>query len=412
MSPHKSGHPTAADLCSGCGGFSLGAQNVGFNVRTAIEINPAAYDTYKTHIADHDDMALVARDITTLDPKHASENIDAVFAGPPCQPFSDAQGDPFDGDPEDTVAFTVAEWVETLQPAVFAIENVGGLKRNHKNVMSLLLGTLRDAGYTVSPITLNAADYGVPQTRERVFILGVREDFEPPTQWEPEHTRTPHQGQTTLGSSNIPIDGYYPAGGAIDDLPRPLRSQKPGDDPVHATPHQDENRVLPDTCPTWLDVDENGEYSYGGVTGDVCMPPNHVAADHDYSTKEKYAEWELGFCGGRTTSRRLHPDEPSPTITVSNGTPPVHYVGKAPGNDEPVEEVRRLTVREIARIQTFPDSWCFAGTRLEQYRQVGNAVPPLLAAHVSDHLLSTVSDKLGYGHLYADNSVNAPVPTP
>lgn len=406
MTPQTPAHPTAIDLCAGCGGFSLGAQNVGFNVRSALEINPAAYYTYKKHIAVHDDMHLLARDMTTLDPAHASENIDAVFAGPPCQPFSDAQGDPFDGDPEDTVLFAVTEWIEKLEPAVFAIENVGGLKRNHPDVMGRLLDALRDAEYSVCPVELNAVDYGVPQKRERVFILGVRGDMESPSRWEPPHSRSQHAGQTRLSALNIPSDGYRTAGEALDDLPAPLPPQKPVEDPVHLTAHNDDNRVIPDSCPTWLVRNDDGSYSLGpggGMDGDILMPPNHVATDHAMTTRERIGQWERGFCGERTTERRLDPDEPAPTITVSSGTMPVHYTGYSPQHeDEPLEEVRRLTVREVARLQTFPDSWCFSGTRLEQYRQVGNAVPPLLASHVADHLLSTVAEPLGCTALYAN----------
>lgn len=398
MSPASTQHPTAVDLCSGCGGFSLGAQNAGFNIRSALEIDDAAFYTYYEHLARHDDMALLSRDITTLDPKHASENINAVFAGPPCQPFSDAQGNPFDGDPEDTVLFAVTEWIDTLQPAAFAIENVGGLKRNHEDVMSHLLDTLRASGYNVSPVSLNAADYGVPQKRERVFILGFREDIEPPSQWEPPHSRSQHAGQATLTTLDVPRDGYRTAGEALDDLPDPLPPQKPVNDPIHRTPRSNDNRIIPDACPTWLVQNDDGSYELGpggGISGDVSMPANHVATDHAYETREKYSKWELGYCGGRTTDRRLHPDEAAPTITVSNGTPPVHYVGKAPSNDAAVEDVRRLSVREVARLQTFPDSWCFSGTRVEQYRQVGNAVPPLLASHVSGHLLNTIAPVVG-----------------
>ncbi len=122
------------------------------------------------------------------------------------------------------------------------------------------------------------------------------------------------------------------------------------------------------------------------------MPPNHVAPDHRPETREKYAEWELGCCKNETT-RRLHPDRPAPTMTVSQGTPPLHYIGAAPGNDEPVEEVRRLTVREVARLQRFPDWFCFPGTKQHQFQQVGNAVPPHLADHVIGHLVDEVFTK-------------------
>ena len=121
------------------------------------------------------------------------------------------------------------------------------------------------------------------------------------------------------------------------------------------------------------------------------MPPNHVAPDHADTTREKYAEWALGYSGGRTTDRRLHPDEPAPTMTVSDGVQPIHFQGRSPSTPgEPVDDVRRLTVREVARLQTFPDLVTFAGTRVEQYRQAANAVPPNLVAHLAGHLREVV----------------------
>lgn len=80
-------------------------------------------------------------------------------------------------------------------------------------------------------------------------------------------------------------------------------------------------------------------------------------------------------------------------MTVSRGTPPLHYVGAAPGNDESVEEVRRLTVREVARLQRFPDWFCFTGIKKQQFQQAGNAVPPQLADHVIGHLIGEVFTK-------------------
>ena len=102
------------------------------------------------------------------------------------------------------------------------------------------------------------------------------------------------------------------------------------------------------------------------------------------------AEYPHGYVGSSTTDRRLHPDRPAPTVTISEGTPPVHYDGRTPTNDKPVELVRRLTVREAARLQGFEDHWCFAETKAERFAQVGNAVPPPLAAHVAAHLRDAI----------------------
>ena len=108
------------------------------------------------------------------------------------------------------------------------------------------------------------------------------------------------------------------------------------------------------------------------------------------------ADFPLGYSGSSTTKRRLDPVKPAPTMTVSDGTPPVHYVWRSPSTpDAPLADVRRLTVRECARLQTFPDHWCFAGTKAERFRQVCNAVPVRLAEHVTGHLREVVFEKDG-----------------
>jgi DNA (cytosine-5)-methyltransferase 1 len=124
----------------------------------------------------------------------------------------------------------------------------------------------------------------------------------------------------------------------------------------------------------------------------VWIPPNHVGTDHEEQTRRQMANWPHGFCGSSVTERRLAPDEPAPTVTVSNGTPPVHYQGPTPPlpDDVDVSPVRRLTVREVARLQSFPDWYTFTGTKSDQYRQVGNAVPPLLVDQIARHLRETV----------------------
>jgi len=126
-------YPTAVDLCAGCGGFSFGAQVVGFDVRAAFETHPPPRYTYRIEIADHDDMVLYSHDVREVDRSKIpdSQPIDAVFAGPPCQPFSEAGGSHYDSAPADTVAFAIAEWIAALRPKIAVIENVGGLKNNH-----------------------------------------------------------------------------------------------------------------------------------------------------------------------------------------------------------------------------------------------------------------------------------------
>lgn len=397
-------HPTAIDLCSGCGAASYGLQSVGYNVRAAFEIDASASFTYHVQIGQHDDMAVYDHDITDVRPEMVTnidggDDLDLVFAGPPCQPFSEGQGEILEEDDRMFVAFAVPEWVDALQPKAAIIENVGGLKDNHPKAHGRLLDALEDAGYQLSTIVLNAADYRVPQRRNRVFIIAVRNDIAPPAVWVPPAVRTDDPNQTrltTFRSSNGSLRGYRTSGEALGGLPRPLSAQKPADDPVHLVSPYDANRVTPHSCGEFLPIEEVGgsiddvgpEFRAGGALAGkaVLMPPNHVESAHTDEYRAKKSSLPLGFPGQPATDRRLHPDEAAPTMTVSNGTAPFHFGGKAPGNNKPVELVRRLTVREVARLQTFEDHWCFAGTRGEQFRQAGNAVPPLLAEHLGEFL--------------------------
>lgn len=381
--------PTAVDFCAGAGGLSYGLQTVGYNVRAAFETDPIAAHTYHTNIGQHDDMAIYRKDVTTIDPALIPHNIDLFAGGPPCQPFSTATGTVDETDPRRFVAFALIDWIAATNPKTVLLENVSTLARDHRHVLELLLDYLRDAGYQVSVETLNAADYRVPQQRARMFILGVRNDLTPPDTWTPPPVRTDTPEQRKLGHLNANLAGYRTAREALNELPDPIPPCSMANNPAATTFPGDSYRERPSPS-TWLTTTDTGTYKlgpHGGCTGDIYMPPNHVEADHGDRHRTRMAEMPLGHSGTSVTERRLHPDEPAPTMTVSSGTPPVHYVGQSPSHpDRPLETVRRLTVHEVAQLQTFPPEWGFAGTKTEQFRQVGNAVPTLLAAHVGYHL--------------------------
>lgn len=321
-----------------------------------------------------------SHDLATVDTSKVRTDPTLVFAGPPCQGFSSAGGGTNTDDPRNALANATIDWINELQPKLAVIENVVGLRDVHQGRHRELETAFTDAGYNVATVVLNTATYGIPQTRERVFILGVRDDLEPPNRWEPPQKRAVEPMKTLDGQT---LDGYASASDALADLPDPLPPQKPAEDSVHMVSQYDSNRVTPHACGEWMDID--GE--------ETLMPPNHVAADHSASARQRMATMPHGHSGTSVTERRLHPDKPAPTMTVSSGTPPVHYTGPTPPyRDQTPQDpaVRRMTVREVARIQTFPDWFCFAGTKAEQFRQAGNAVPPHLAAHITSHLGNTV----------------------
>lgn len=401
-------YPHAIDLCAGAGGASHGLQLGGFNVRAMFEIDPAAWYTYKVHIGDHDDMALFRRDVTDVRPDLLDDlvagELDLLFGGPPCQPYSD-NGDRDPDDPRRYVTFAAVEWVRELKPKVAVIENVEGLENNAPGAFGGVIDSLEDSGYVVRPISLHAPDFGVPQSRDRLFIVAVRDDVGIPSAPKPVLNDAGQLRLDQIGESVPEIRGYITTSEAFDgpgvidgyELPDALPPMAPKDDPIHSVSIYDENRVEPHLCPTWMNRTDDGELvlgDHGGIDGDLLMPPNHVEQDHRDDVRERKSDLPLGFPGAPVTDRRLDPDEPAPTITCSNGTPPFHYVGKSPDHPErSVEDVRRLTVRECARLQTFPDNFCFAGTRDEQYQQVGNAVPPLLAMHLGAHIRSEVLEE-------------------
>lgn len=376
--------PTAVDLFAGCGGFTHGLMDSGFRVKAAWEKATPEFGTYYHHHCQANDLALF-RDATDVDASKVPDNLDLLAGGPPCQGLSTNQGESNSDDPRNQLLFTMVDWAEAVNPKLIAIENVTGLETSHPELLDSLTSSLEELGYQIGVVSLNAVNYGVPQTRERLFILGVRNDYSPPTRWEPPRVCNEGQQQLSdLGVSGWPAS-YITVEEAIGDLPDPLPSMPPSEDPVHWTlasrPHLADNelaktRVDPDSTAGF--VSRDGEEQW--------MPTNHVAQNHSNDHREKMAGYPLGQSGPPTTARRLHPNEPAPTMTNSSGTPPVHYRGAAPSQSGAVGDVRRLTVRECARIQTFLDSYTFGGTKAEQYRMVNNSVPPALAYHIGHHL--------------------------
>lgn len=392
--------PTAASLYCGAGGDALGLKQVGFDVQVAVDVDGPALDTVDVQLhgtaAKRHDLADVD---PTIIPKSAGgkgdwtpgemyyqrpderDELGVLFIGPPCQGVSQAGGkiDPYDPRNEHIIA--APEWVAALEPQVVIIENVDALVRDHGQLHTIVTGRLEDLGYTHETIRLDSADYGVPQHRERAFIVGVRDDRPTPDQWAPPVWCAEDAPDRENGQRNI--QGYKTASDAIGDLPAAMEPHSPVTDDVHCGfkyAPDGSRMVSPQPCGREIEID--------GET--VWMPPNHIAHDHTVSHRKKIADYELGHSGSSVTRRRLHPDKPAPTITSSNATPPVNYQGQSPAHpDRPLEDVRRLTVRECARLQTFPDHYCFPGLKEDRFRLVGNAVPPLLAAHLGSHFGNT-----------------------
>lgn len=317
------------DLFSGAGGFLLGFEKEGFDIILSTDFDE---DCEKVHKINRPNIPFVRADIRTLSNEKIDEllngqTVDVLIGGPPCQGFSTI-GNRVSSDPERRTKYDprndlFREYIRILnhlQPKVFVMENVKGIKtRDGGTIFEEIQRQFKETGYDFNCITLNAADYGVPQYRERVFFYGTRigVDFEAPIPTHGEN-RNPY---------NIVLD-------AIGDL---------------ANKGEEVSNHIP------LKHGEKNIRRYQLIPEGGRLPENDLPADL----------YRKNF---GNTFKRLDRNKPSLTMVPGHNAFPIH-----PWLD------RSLTVREAARIQTFPDDYIFSGRRDKQCMQVGNAVPVQLA---------------------------------
>jgi DNA (cytosine-5)-methyltransferase 1 len=334
------------DLFCGCGGFSAGFRMADIHSVLGLDIHPPSLNTFQN---SHPWANAILGDIREVDLSLIEESlngddIDVITAGVPCQGFSRNNRKRHD---EDDRNFLFREFIrvsDALKPPVILLENVSGLKSAAGGGFANAIGgAMEEIGYSVKFVTLNAADYGVPQTRKRVFFLGTRDGVE--VRWP----------KKTHGSGRE--RGHVGVWEAIGDLPQ-----------IEAKESTEE-----------YDRDPFTQYQEK-MRGDANTVHNHIAPKHPSSTVERIAGTEPGEpMYERFKQRiRLHPDQPSPT-QVSGGIRPQFQFGhpKIP---------RGLTVRERCRIQSFPDHYEIKGGVVQGRYQTGNAVPPILAHAIADEI--------------------------
>lgn len=314
------------DFCSGMGGLSCAASNIGMRVLAGVDTNPAAIKTFERNFPGAKAIEGSIRSSKVIDSCRKlvtdATNLGGAFvmvSGPPCQGFSVA-GSRDPKDPRNKLLVAVARAVSELQPKCALIENVSMvLSDKYGKRVDSFSKALKDGGYQVTRILLDASEFGVAQRRKRAFFFVTRDAFSEEHILErlEKHKSKPKSAREALA-------GLPPA------------------------------MVRPDSY--------NDEENYGVVS-------NHLAMQHSKRVQDKIALIPPGK--GPMSYRRLHPDRPSNTLFSGHRAPPAHFA-----------EPRSITVREAARLQGFPDSFRIFGSFGNQMEQVTNAVPPPLASVV------------------------------
>ncbi len=320
---------TAIELFAGAGGIALGLEQAGISTLEYVEFDKACCETLR---ANRPEWNVICDDIHNVSFKKYKDKVDIVTGGFPCQAFSYAGKKMGFDDTRGTLFHEFARCVKEVRPKMFLAENVRGLA-SHDNgrTLSVIIGVLEELGYTVQKQILNAAYFGVGQKRERIVIIGVKKGL-PITFTYPKAEAK----MTTLRE-------------ALKDCPASIGEQY----------SEKKRKVLalvpPGGC--WVDL------------------PEEIAKE--YMGKSYYSGG-----GRRGMARRISWDEPSLTLTCSPSQ-------KQTERCHP-EETRPFTVREYARIQSFPDNWAFSGGITDQYKQIGNAVPVELARRIGVQLKEAI----------------------
>ena len=475
--------PRVVDLFCGAGGTSCGVWQAGGDLVAGVDYDADALTTHAANLpGEH-----IQHDLAEVEPSilpSGEGEIDWVHMSPPCQGFSQAKGERDPDDDRNQLVWAALDWVEHLQPAVVTMENVAGMASITDHFMETVVGGFRDAGYDAKWRVVNCADYGVPQTRERIFVVGVRADLPAPDRWYPRPTHAETR-TTTLdghvlaewrtvrdaigdlayieaadGITSQQNEGHQYAGRRpLHRVTEPARTIRCGTPPKlipdgewdgaagvgegvwvanhDPEPLSEDAYAYLATTPEQVDGSKHRPREFDepsqtvianlhkGVPYGLVRIPNHDPVFPRPKVQAQMAEYPPGTTHDSVTERRLAGDQPSFTV-VANHTQMIigaevanhnphggeHHLGGAANQPSVtvtsrgqlqdrnvggqlsmnVRDIRRLTVREAARLQSFPDWFVFEGTKTAQLKQVGNAVPPRLAQHFTAHIRSYLDE--------------------
>ncbi|MGI6545545.1 MAG: DNA cytosine methyltransferase [Fastidiosipilaceae bacterium] len=322
---------TNIELFAGGGGLALGLEQAGFTGIVFVESNKSACDTLRTN---RPEWNIIEGDVHNVDFTKYKGTADLVSGGAPCQAFSYAGKRLGFGDTRGTLFAEFARCVKESEPKMFLFENVRGMLSHDKGrTFNTILHVFKELGYEIQHKVLDASYYGVGQKRQRLVVIGIRNNIADKIKYS---YPVPEKKQTVLKEvlQNVPDSPHQP--------------------------YSENKRKVMELVPA------------GGCWVDL---PEDIAKE--YMGKSYYSGG-----GRRGMARRISWDEPSLTLTTSPSQ-------KQTERCHP-EETRPFTVREYARIQSFPDEWKFEGTISDIYKQIGNAVPVELAKRIGLEIIKSL----------------------
>lgn len=343
------------DLFAGCGGLAYGFENNdSFNIKLANDYWEPAMETYKHNFKN---VNFVLDDIKNIDHKYLnnffSDGVDVIIGGPPCQGFSMC-GTRSETDKRNSLFYEYARIVKETSPYIFLMENVKGLlsmeNPEGQDVIEAIYEEFGDIGYDLNHKVVDSKFYGVPQSRERVIIIGVRNDLV-------DNYKYPDKAFK---------ENFFTVGQALDGIPNDNSNK--GELEYEYNPNNPYLNYINSSC---KNIYNHKKARHGDA---VINRMSYVPQGGNW--KDIPEDFRVGGIHSNAY-KRLDPSEPSVTIKHAFKSMIIH-----PYYD------RCLTVREVARLQSFPDDFIFKGSKTSQYQQLANAVPPMLSKHFSSSILS------------------------
>lgn len=372
--------PIGVDLFAGAGGLSLGFEQAGFDVAAAVEYDPIHCATHEYNFPN---CAAICRSVADIDGKYirdhsriGNSSVDVLFGGAPCQGFSMIGKRALD-DPRNSLVHHFVRLVVELKASYFVFENVRGLTvGEHRRFLEEIILEFRKNSYKVIEDykVLNAVDYGVPQDRQRLFLIGARKGFPLPEYPDPTHevNRKSRAGNLFRRSTPTVWD-------ALRDIPEA--------DDFEELLHRDWVKAKfkkPTDYSAPLRGEEADPDDYSALREfDASLLTSSLRTVHTALSKKRFRETPPGDTEPVSRFHKLDPKGVCNTIRA--GTASDHGAFTSPRPIHPYSS-RCITVREAARLHSYPDWFRFHVTKWHGFRQIGNSVPPLLARAVASKI--------------------------